>query len=115
MSLDHALLALGNDTVTDVVRVNAPGSLHSITLYCSTAYTTAGTTTVDVELNGVSILSAPVDLTAVPALPSASLVATMTSSPVLLVAGDALSFIATSDNVDLAGAGLRLTTPTSGN
>jgi hypothetical protein len=104
MPLEKELLPLGGDDITDSVRVNAAGTIVEVLFYCSVAYTTAGSFTIDVQLNSVSVLSAVVDGTTIPALPGVLTAPLAASTP--LAAGDVLSVVLSSDNADLAGAGL---------
>ena len=102
---EKELVPLGGNSISDFIRINADGSLSEVRLYCSEAYVTAGSITLDVLKNGASVLSSVFDLETLSALPNSSTLS-LNSPPIALASGDVLEIQTISDNVDLTGAGL---------
>lgn len=111
---DVQIPQLGGDTITESLVSKAPGLLNGIEVYCVTVPTTAGTFTLDVKVDGVTVLSTPFDLTSISALPAIE-VLVLSAAPVALLDGSVVQVISASDDVDLALGGLRVRLLTGAN
>ena len=92
------------DPITDEFTITRAFTPSQITLITSEALITPGTYTLDVEVNGISILSGLFDLTS---LVAKTLTVLLASVPEL-ARGDDVVITTTSDDVTLTGSGLRI-------
>lgn len=99
------MLVRKNATVTDILPLLQSVTMDRVVLWSDTVFVTAGTYTLDIQKNGVSILSMVFDLTSLSALTPTAL---MFSSSTSFVSGDYITLIATSSHADLTGSGLRV-------
>ncbi len=104
-ALTQPILTVPGETVTDIIPVVRATTLVKVSMWTNVVFVSAGTYTLDLQKNGVTILSGAFNLKTLAALTLVNLVFT---GPVTMAVGDRFTIITASSESPLTGSGLRL-------